>query len=166
MRRVKTRPSNRRARDGFVFMLLIATLVGLAGCLGTVVLVITPETTVLGLGESITFTAATPTGTPVTGVTWTISSGSGTIERPLQLIDAPDPHGPQRLGLHYASAAHPAKQHSRHEHQKPMKSAMTHRDPSPPSSSRHLNEKAHSSEANARVGPRIPAFVISSASLG
>jgi len=62
---------------------------GLAGCLGAVTLVITPSSVIVGVGETVTFTATTPTGTPVTGVTWTLSSGVGSVVATTGVYTAP-----------------------------------------------------------------------------
>lgn len=70
-------------------LLLTGGMIGLSGCLGTVALVVTPELISVGAGESLTFTAATVAGTPVTGVTWTITSGSGAIDAATGLYTAP-----------------------------------------------------------------------------
>lgn len=88
MRSIKVKQSFRTIRDGLIFMLFIATL-GLTGCLGAMVLVVTPTLSTVGLGESVTFTATTPAGTPVAGITWTISSGSGSIVAATGVYTAP-----------------------------------------------------------------------------
>lgn len=70
-------------------LLLAGGAIGLSGCLGTVALVVSPEVIAVGAGETIAFSAATVAGTPVTGVVWTITSGSGTIDASTGLYTAP-----------------------------------------------------------------------------
>jgi len=72
-----------------VLVLTVLSTLGLAGCLGAVTLVVSPDVTVVGLGEIIPFSAQTVSGTAVTGVTWTVISGSGTIDAITGIFTAP-----------------------------------------------------------------------------
>ncbi len=72
-----------------VLVLTVLSTLGLAGCLGAVTLVVSPDVMIVGLGETIPFSAQTVSGTAVTGVTWTIISGSGTIDAITGIFTAP-----------------------------------------------------------------------------
>lgn len=74
---------------GLVLAFTVLGTLGLTGCLGAVTLVVTPDVIIVGLGETIPFTAETVSGTAVTGVTWTVLSGSGTIDATTGIFTAP-----------------------------------------------------------------------------
>lgn len=71
---------------------LVALAVGalsLAGCLGTTLLIVSPAATIVELGGTVAFTVTTPGGAPVTGVTWAVSAGPGSIDATTGVYTAP-----------------------------------------------------------------------------
>lgn len=73
----------------FVLLAVVTTVLGLAGCLGAVTLVITPDLIVVNPGQSVTFTATTVAGTAVTGVGWALTAGVGAIDAATGVYTAP-----------------------------------------------------------------------------
>jgi len=72
-----------------VMVSLVTIMLGLAGCLGAVTLVVTPDLIVINPGQSVTFAANTVAGTAVTGVGWAVTSGVGTIDAASGIYTAP-----------------------------------------------------------------------------
>jgi len=78
----------RQLKHTLALLLALSTL-GLAGCLGSVILVVTPGVITVGVGETITFSVTTVAGTAVVGATWSITSGVGAIDSATGLYTAP-----------------------------------------------------------------------------
>ncbi len=70
-------------------LLILGALLGLAGCIGAVTIVVAPAATVVELGESVAFSASTNNGAPVVGVTWSVSAGPGSIDASTGVYTAP-----------------------------------------------------------------------------